>query len=380
MGGRFCSGGGCQDHMARLFTRILLECACILTKGTSNSGMLQEKKGGRKLGRMAGFAGLGMLHLWCLAALYYWFSSHAALAWGMVAGYLGLIWGIFKVAQTPRHGAVASLILFAGTVIWWSGRRAEKGLVYPLETEQATRITVDGSMITVSGIRDFHYRSESDFDVRWSTRTFDTAQLEGVDLFFNYWGVPQVAHLITSFVFKDQPPLAVSIELRSERDEPRTLLRGFFKQYELHYVWADERDVIQLRSAHRKEEMYLYRTSLTPFQGSRLLQEMALRSNELEEEPEFYNTLTENCTNVMARHVEQVTGRQQPWYLRPLLTGKYERLGYERGWLVHTLPFEAHRAAAAIQARALQAGDNADFSTRIRSHLPVPVAEQYPSQ
>ena len=337
---------------------------------------MQEKRMGRRLARIAEAVVIGALHLWSILALYFWFNAHAGLAWVIAVGYVGLLWGIFKVARSWNHGAAASLMLFAGTAVWWSGRGAEKGLAYPLETEQEARINVDGSFITVSGIRDFHYRSGTDFDVRWSTRTFDTAQLDHVDLFFNYQGVPQVAHLITSFHFKDQPPLAVSIGLRAERDEPRTLLRGFFKQYELHYLWAEERDLIPLHTTHRMEEMYLYRTSLTPFQGSRLLMEMAERSNALVDEPEFYNTLTDNCTNVIARHIEHVMGVRQPWYRRPLLTGKYERIGYHRGWLLHSLPFEEHRAAASIRARAVQAWDSADFSDQIRTHLPTPVVKQ----
>ena len=79
---------------------------------------------------------------------------------------------------------------------------------------------------------------------------------------------------------------------------------------------------------------------------------MAQRSNNLEENPEFFNTLTDNCTNVIAQHVDEVMGRQVPWYRRPLLSGKYERLGYEQGWLLHSLPWQQHRAAALINDRA----------------------------
>lgn len=144
---------------------------------------MKEKRIGRMLARMGVMAAVGFLHLWSILALYFWFSAHVGFAWVVALGYLAVIVGIFKVAQSWRHGAAASLILFAGTVIWWSGRGAEKGQVYPLETEQAARISVDGSMITVSGIRDFKYRSGTDFNVRWGTRTFDTAQLDYVDLF-----------------------------------------------------------------------------------------------------------------------------------------------------------------------------------------------------
>ncbi len=343
--------------------------------------MTNWKKGINRVKALTGGGVVVLLHGWALLALHFWFTGHAVLAWGVVLGYLALLGGIFKAAQTRAHAVWASLMLFAATVVWWSGRKAETGLAYPRETEQAAKTELDGNFITVSGLRNFSYKSEADVSVRWASRSYDLNLLEHVDLFFNYWGVPQVAHVITSFTFRDQPPLAVSIELRAEEGEPNTMLRGFFKQYELIYLWADERDVIQLRTNFRREQVYLYRTSMTPDQGRRLFIDMAMRTNELEETPEFYNTLTDNCTNVIAQHVDRMRGKSVPWYQRPLLTGKYERLGYDAGWLQHSLPWEEHRAAACINGRAEQANGAEDFSTRIRTHLKTAApVEQYPSQ
>ena len=48
--------------------------------------------------------------------------------------------------------------------------------------------------------------------------------------------------------FDDGRHLAVSIETRKERGEVYSALRGFFRQYELYYVVADERDVVRLRT------------------------------------------------------------------------------------------------------------------------------------
>ncbi len=332
---------------------------------------------------MAAWAGLALLHGWALLALYFWFSGHPGLAAVVVLGYGGILALIFAKAQTKAHGAWVSLVLWLAVAVWWARRGPESGLHYPRETEQAAKLTVEGNLLTVHGMRDFRYRSATEFDARWSSRTFDLDQLEHVDFFFNYWGIPDVAHVTTSFVFKDEAPLAVSIELRAEAQEPNTLLRGFFKQYELFYLWADERDMIQRRTSHLNEEVYLFRSSLSPEQGRRLLLDMAQRSNALEEAPEFFNTLTDNCTNVIAQHVDQVMSRHEPWYRRPLRTGKYERRGYDDGWLMHTLPWEQHRAAALINDRARQAGDGPGFYRQIRTHLPAsatPPLEQYPEK
>ena len=343
-------------------------------------GMMVGQTKIKKLG-MTGLALIAVLaHAWALLALYFWFSSHAAVAAGILLGYLLLLVIIFRLAKGWGHAAAVSLVLVVAMVAWWARRVPETGLQYPKETEQAARLEVDGKFLTVHAMRNFRYRTPADFDARWASRTYDLDQLQHVDLFFNNWGVPDVDHVITSFVFKDQPPLAVSIELRAEEGEPNTLARGIFKQYELFYLWADERDVVALRTNYRKEQVSLHRTSLTPQTGRRLLLQMATRSNELLEAPEFYNTLTDNCTNVIAQHVDRLLEQDVPWYRRPLLTGKYVRRGYDQGWLVNTGTWEEFRASALINKRAQAEGEEKDFSQRIRTHLPVAVAveEQYP--
>ncbi len=344
--------------------------------------MIHHISRGKLLVSAVAAVGLALLHGWALLALYFWFVSQPLAALLAVVGYAALLGLIFRFARSMGHAGWTSLVLFLAVAVWWAGRKAEAGLRYPRETEQAARFERDGNFLTVHAMRDFRYRTPSDFDARWSSRTFDLDQLEAVDLFFNNWGIPDVDHVITSFVFKDQPPLAVSIELRAEAGEPNTLLRGFFKQYELFYVWADERDLVNLRTTARGEQVSLFRTNLTPETGRRLLTEMAARSSALEENPEFYNTLTDNCTNVIAQHVDHLKDRQVPWYRRPLRTGTYVRMGYDQGWLVHSQPWEEFRAAALINERARNAAGAADFSRQIRSHLPAPPAstEQYPSE
>lgn len=339
---------------------------------------------GRKVAGAVGLFGLGLLHMWAVLALYFWFVAQPVAAWAVAVLYVGLIGLVFRLARTRGHGAMVSLVLLVAVGAWWSMRKPELDLVYPRETEQAARLEVEGNFLTVHAMRDFRYRTVTEYDAHWSSRTYDLDKLTNVDLSFVNWGIPNVDHVITSFVFADQPPLAVSIELRSEKGEPNTLLRGFFKQYELFYVWADERDLISLRTNYREEQVSVFRTNMPPDKARRLLLDMAERSNGLEENPEFYNTLTDNCTNVVAHHVDRINGRDVPWYRRPLRTGTYVQLGYEQGWLVQNQPWEEFRKSAVVNERAKAAGNGEDFSSRIRTHLPTDgagvVGEQYPSQ
>ncbi len=111
--------------------------------------------------------------------------------------------------------------------------------------------TIDGDRVTVHNIRNFDYRSETDFTPAYYDRTFDLRKLDRVDLGAVYWIGPAIAHLFLTFGFGDEH-LAISIEARKERDEAYRHRAGFFQQYELVYVVGDERDIIRLRTNYRK--------------------------------------------------------------------------------------------------------------------------------
>lgn len=346
---------------------------------------------------------LAALHLWALLALYFWFMGPSLPALLVCAIYGLGVWGSFRLAKTRSHGALVSSVLFLVIAAWWTRREPRNDFIYTTDTAESARTETERNLLTISGIRDFRYHSVDNFDERWATRTYDLDKLRAVDLYFVHWGVPGVAHVITSFVFDDSAPLAVSIELRREQDEPNTLLRGIFKQYEVHYVWSDERDVIQLRTNFRKEEVYLHRTDLTPEQARKMLLSMASRTNWLNDHPEFYNTLTDSCANAIRLHLQQARGQKSSLFGQPLSPAGYEKLGYDEGWLLHAKPdFQADREASHINARAqtvpgapapaapaettpddhpssVKKPDD-DFSTRIRTHLPLPAGqEQYPT-
>jgi Domain of unknown function (DUF4105) len=137
--------------------------------------------------------------------------------------------------------------------------RGRKEVVLPLDQssgdpERAQR----GVAETIQNVRNFKYRSESSYAQRWETRTYNLDQVRSVDLFLSFWGPTQIAHTIASWGFDDGQYLAISIETRKKRGESYSALRGFFRQYELYYVVADERDLVGLRTTYRGEQVYLY--------------------------------------------------------------------------------------------------------------------------
>jgi hypothetical protein len=180
-----------------------------------------------------------------------------------------------------------------------------------------------------------------------------------------------IAHTIASWAFEDGQQLAISIETRKEVGESYSAVLGFFRQFELYYVVADERDLIGVRTNHRGEEVYLYRLR-TPVPIARAVLEDYLRAvNGLVEEPRWYNALTHNCTTQIRRHAQQVAAGQ-PFSWKILVNGYIDELGYDRGTIDTSLPFDELKRRSDVTERARQSGLGPDFSQRIRVGLPDP--------
>jgi Domain of unknown function (DUF4105) len=233
--------------------------------------------------------------------------------------------------------------------------------------------TIDGDLVTVHNIRNFEYRTETDFTPGYYDATFDASKLNSVDLFAVYWMGPAIAHGIISFGFADGQHLAVSIEARSPHGAGYSTVTGFFRQYEVHYVVADERDVIRLRTNYRRdpvEDTYLFHLVGRPEDEHRLFINYINKINSLKEHPEFYNSLTDNCITGIWQNARG--NAQRPSFSWKILVSGYapEYL-YEKGKLDTSVPFEQLRERGHINERAHAADKAADFSQRIRASAPL---------
>jgi hypothetical protein len=155
-------------------------------------------------------------------------------------------------------------------------------------------------------VRNFSYREDEEFDVNWETRSLDLDQLVGVDLFLNFWGPEHIAHTIASWRFADGSHIAVSIETRKESHEEYSATKGFFRQFEIYYVVADERDLIKVRTDHRGEDVYLYRMGFPLEDAKALLLDYMREINRLNQQPRWYNALTHNCTTAIRYHSKHI--------------------------------------------------------------------------
>jgi hypothetical protein len=265
---------------------------------------------------------------------------------------------------------VGFLVLFVLVQAWWLGIEPSNDREWLADVARPPAVTFDGDLVTIKNVRNFHYRSENDFDEVWETRTYDLSQLRGVDLYLSYWGSPMITHTFTSWEFADGQHLAVSIETRKEVGEEYSAVLGFFRQFELYYVAADERDLVGLRTNHRGEDVYLYRMK-TPVPVARALLVSYLEEmNRLVNAPRWYNALVDNCTTVIRQHA-QLVAAQRPFDWRIIVNGYIDELGYERGTIDTSLPFDELRRRSNITERSKAAGTSPDFSQQIREGLPT---------
>ena len=184
-------------------------------------------------------------------------------------------------------------------LLWYGNIKPSNDKVWQKDVAVLSYATLNYNLITLHNIRNFEYTTEENYKVAYYDEVFDLDKLTGIDFIATYWMGPNVAHTFLSFSFSDDKHLAISIEARKEIGESYSMIRGFFKENELYYVVADERDLIGLRTNIRKsppEHIYMYQINAELEDQRKVFLNYIKKLNELKKEPEFYNTLTENCT------------------------------------------------------------------------------------
>ena len=310
--------------------------------------------------------------IWAVGALYY--SPILPEKWRTLAagGYAAII--IVSMLFLARSRAfLVPVIAFALVLALFFQVRASNDRDWQAEVANLPYATINGDIITIHNVRNFNYRTETDFDPSWETRTYDLRKLDSGDIIAVYWAGKAIAHVMVSFGFQGKDYLAVSIETRKEKGESYSTLAGFFRQYEIYYVVADERDVIRVRTTYRQpqEDVYVYRTSAPLKNIRRIFLDYIKTINELHERPAYYNTLTTNCTTSVLFHT-RMNPESPPLSWKVLLSGYVPDYLYELGRLDNTKPFVELERISRVNQRSHAAGADAAFSQRIREGLPKP--------
>jgi Domain of unknown function (DUF4105) len=306
---------------------------------------------------------------WGSLALWFDGPSSRVLA-GTLCGVMSFTSLLLATRIRPLlRGLIAALVPVVLVALWWASIPPSNSRNWMPDVSRIAQAGFHDSSVTIRNVRNFKYRSESDYDPRWEMRTYNLDGVRGVDLFLSFWGPTQIAHTIVSWDFDDGQHLAISIETRKEVGESYSALRGFFRQFELYYVVADERDLIGVRAKYRGEQVYLYRIRASAAQARALLVDYLNEVNHLTAQPRWYNALTQNCTTTIRDHAQNAGARGSlDWRL--LANGHLDELLYERNQIYTRLPFDTLRARSDITERAKAAGDAPDFSARIRQGLP----------
>lgn len=258
---------------------------------------------------------------------------------------------------------VLCVVLFS---VWYFSRVPRNDREWSLDQRVLSHAKFTGDEVTVFNIRNFTYKSVTDYEPNYYDKTFNLNELVSVDYIVEPFGNMGAAHTFLSFGFSTGDYLAISVEIRKEVGESFSPLKGLLRNYELMYVVADERDVIKLRTNYRQDAVYLYPIKISKEHMRILFSDMLTRTNKLREKPEFYNTVTNTCTTNIVSHVNHIAPAHIPWDVRLLLPENSDVLAYELGLIDTSVSLEELRKHHKINDKAAQYADSTDFSKLIR--------------
>jgi hypothetical protein len=311
---------------------------------------------------------------WGVGLLIFRLPGAIGIAGAIGFGIAGLAGAVGIWSGAPRL-PLSFAVLFIGLIGWWASLQPSHSRDWIPELARLPQIARDGDRLTVTNLRDFRWRTETDYDQRWETRSYDLSRIEGVDLFLSYWSGEAIAHLLVSFTFADSSPLTFSIEVRREKGEEWSSLAGFFRVYEMAYVAADERDVVGLRTHARGEDVRMFRLRISPERAGEVLLAYVADVNRLAREPRWYNTITTNCTTVVYRLVGSLAPGWQfslPLDPRVVLSGYLPGYLRDIGAVRQDLSLDQLVQQGKISARARSVTlDSPEFSRVIREGVPT---------
>ena len=328
-----------------------------------------------------------------LATLIVGFSAiwGAFALWYQVPGGNGLkivsvcLWAAFSLALftavwqgRTELALLAFAVAFGCLQIWWHRIAPSNDRIWADDVAQMTSGTVDGNRATLRNVRNFEWRSDTDYTQRWDTRSYDLDRLDSVDMIMSYWKGPAIAHMLVSFGFEAGEHVVFSVEIRREKTENFSEIGGFFKEFELSVIAADERDVIRVRTNVRGEDDYLYRMRMPVSAMRSLFLGYLEEANSLVSEPRFYNTLTVNCTTLVYHMMKRIVG-YLPLSYRLIFSGYLPEYVYRVGGLDQRFSLKELRERGRITDRARKADRSGTFSADIRQGIPRIPSEDLPA-
>jgi hypothetical protein len=313
---------------------------------------------------------VGFCAIWGAFALWYQVPGGNALKTLSVC-----LWVAFNLALLNSFwqgrttvALLAFAVAFGALLIWWQRISPSNDRIWADDVAQMTSGTVDGNRVTLRNVRNFEWRSDTDYTQRWETRGYDLDRLDSVDMIMSYWSGPSIAHMLVSFGFDGGEHVVFSVEIRREKIESFSEIGGFFKEFELSVLAADERDVIRVRTNVRGEDDYLYRLRMPPSAMRSLFLGYVDEANTLVGKPRFYNTITVNCTTLVYHMMKRIVG-YLPLSYQLIFSGYLPEYVYRVGGLDQRSSLQELRERGRITDRAKKADRSDTFSADIRQGI-----------
>jgi Domain of unknown function (DUF4105) len=286
------------------------------------------------------------------------------------------LWALFGVGSelavfTGRLSAAAGVFALGhiALLIWWRSLKPSNERPWADDVAEMVRGSVAGSQVTLTHVRNFVWRTPTDYTPHWVTRSYDLDRLRSLDLIVSYWTGPAIAHMLLSFGFTDGRHIVFSVEIRREKSEEFSEVGGFFKEFELSIIASEERDIVRLRTNVRREDTYLYRLKLSESAMRSLFLAYVEEANSLARTPRFYHTITANCTTLVYLMLRRILKRL-PFSYRVLLSGYLPQYVYAVGGLDQRHTLEELRTLGYISERARRVDQSETFSQDIREGVP----------
>lgn len=315
--------------------------------------------------------------LWGVGLLWYqvpqsWLRIGLLMLWLSCAcvGFRGLSSGYFNKGVGWYALGLVVLLLF------WFALKPSHQRLWADDVAELLDARISGDQITLFNVRDFEWRTEADYTARWTTQAYDLSQIESADLILSYWMGPAIAHTLISFGFVDGRRLVFSLEIRKERGEQFSALGGFFKQFEAVMIAATEEDIVRTRTHARGEEVFLYRLNVPKQDLQLLFKEYVATAADIKRRPQYYNTLTSNCTTIVYDLAKKIV--PLPLDYRLLLSGYFAEYAYDLNGLMPGFDYQALHDLGHVNQRA-GLHDSAlglSYSEAIRQGVPVAQKEQ----
>lgn len=306
-----------------------------------------------------------LLTLWMAGAIY--FDVCGGTKWGRLfapAWAIGVVamFAVWQPLWQPFAVLLASAAVFLG---WWFLQKPSHERDWDPSVAVLPRAVRAGDAVTIENIRNFEYRSLEDFTPRYESRTFHLANLQGMDLIFFNWGLPWMSHPVVVFDFGPDGRVCMSIEVRYRKGQDFSMLRSFYRQQELIFVAADERDVILRRTkCGPSQDARLYRFNASAEELRATFLDYIEAINGLYETPRWYHGVCANCTTTFYR----LPHSRVRFDWRVLANGRLDEALYDDGRLDRTLPFQELRRLASLNDIANSAPQDG-FGDHIRREL-----------